>query len=266
MDSVTATGRARRPREFVAVRGPDAADYLQRMVSNDVEALGEGGACEALLLTPKARLIAPLVVLRQGADEFLLLTEPGLGEAVVQTLRRARFAAKVEIEPEAHESWVVLGLEPDGAVVVPTSDYGQDAWEVLDTAPPADELDDRELERLRIEAGTPRWGHELDERVLPAEAGLVDRAVSLSKGCYPGQEPIARLHYRGHANRGLRRLHIEGVDVPPYDAELEHAGKTVGRVTSAVTDGDGVLALGYVRTGVPDDAALAVGGRPARLL
>ena len=116
-------------------------------------------------------------------------------------------------------------------------------------------LDPDELERRRIEAGVPRWGRELDDRVLPAEAGLDATHVSFSKGCYPGQEPIARLHYRGHPNRGLRVLEL--ADVPDYDAELVHEGKVVGRVTSAVRRNDGsVVALAYVRTEVPEDARL----------
>ena len=91
------------------IAGPDAADYLQRMVSNDVEALGDGNACDALLLTAKARVIAPLRIIRRGRDDFLLLTEPELGERVRAELARMRFAAKAEIEPEEHESWLVLG-------------------------------------------------------------------------------------------------------------------------------------------------------------
>jgi tRNA-modifying protein YgfZ len=103
--------------------------------------------------------------------------------------------------------------------------------------------------------------------VLPAEAGLVERAVSLTKGCYPGQEPVARLHHRGHANRGLRLLELEAAEVPPFDAEVRFAGKAVGRVTSAARDHDGrVLALAYVRVEVPDGAELDVGGAAARSL
>src|SRR5436309_3436722 len=107
-----ATGTARvfpRPRAFVRVVGPDAADFLQRMVSNDVEALAPGGACDALLLTPKARVVAPLRVVRRADADFLVSTEPELGEAVRTTFLRARFAAKCEIEPEQHEAWYVLG-------------------------------------------------------------------------------------------------------------------------------------------------------------
>ncbi len=262
---------ARRPRDFVALRGRDAEDYLQRMVSNDVAALAEGASCDALLLTPKARVIAPLRILRRADDDFLLLTEPGLGEVVREHLSRFRFAARVEIEREEHEDHVFLGRDaepPVGALAVPTRDYGVPAVEVLDASPPedADEIGGDELERLRIEAGTPLFGKEVDDRVLPAEAGLVERAVSLTKGCYPGQEPIARLHFRGHANRSLRVLALDG-DVPPeQEAEIRYEGKAVGRVTSAARSNGGVVALAYVRVEVPDDAELEVGDTVGRAL
>ena len=131
---------------------------------------------------------------------------------------------------------------------------------------PAEPVADEELERLRILARTPAWGRELDDRVMPAEAGLEERAISFTKGCYPGQEPVARLHYRGHPNRGLRVLELEGDELPAYDAELSLDGKAVGRITSAVADGDGVLALAYVRREVPDDAVLSHGSRSATQL
>jgi folate-binding protein YgfZ len=240
---------ALRPRSFVRVAGPDAEDYLNRMVSNDVAALGPGEACEALLLTAKARLIAPLVVLRRGHEDFLLLTEPELGERVRAELVRFRFAAKAEIELEEHATHVVFGGEG-----IPTAAYGEPAAEVLDAELEPTVTSD-ELELLRIRAGTPAWGKELDDRILPAEAGLDQRAISFTKGCYPGQEPIARLHYRGHANRGLRVLELGG-DLPSPETELELDGKVVGRITSAARDGDHVVALAYVRREVPEGAKL----------
>jgi folate-binding protein YgfZ len=253
---------ARRPRDFVVVRGPDAAAHLQAMVSNDVEALGPGESCDALLLTPKARVIAPLIVLRRRADDFLLLTELGLGERVRATLTRARFALRCEIELEEHESVLVLG---DGEGIE-THDYGVPAREVLDgRLEPT--MGEDELELLRVRAGTPRYGREIDDRVLPAEAGLEERAIDFEKGCYPGQEPIARQHYRGRVNRSLRVLALDGGELPEYDAELSWEGKVVGRVTSAARDdGDGVVALGYVRVEVPQDAELDLEGRTARPL
>jgi tRNA-modifying protein YgfZ len=232
------------------------------MVSNDVEALEEGGSCDALLLTPKARVIAPLRVLRRGAEDFLLLTEPELGPAVREHLLRTRFAAKAEVELEEHTSSVVFGSEAEG---IPTEDYGEPAVEVLD-AGLKPTLADEQLETMRIQAGTPAWGKEIDERVLPAEAGLVERAVSLTKGCYPGQEPIARLHYRGHANRGLRVLRVDGDGMPDRNAELRDGDKVVGRLTSAARVDGGVVALAYVRAEVPADAELSVGDATARPL
>jgi tRNA-modifying protein YgfZ len=247
-----------RPRDYVRVAGPEAEDFLQRMVSNDIAA----APCEALLLTPKGRVIAPLVVVRRAPADFLLLTEPGLGGAVRESLRRARFAAKVEIESEEHTSTVVFGAVEG----IPNHDYGRAAAELLDDDVPTT-LGGDELEAMRIEAGTPRFGREIDERVLPAEAGLVERAVSFTKGCYPGQEPIARLHYRGHPNRTLRVLRVEGDELPAYDQELVHEGKVVGRVTSSAFRPDGaIVALAYVRREVSDDAELAAGNAKARSL
>jgi tRNA-modifying protein YgfZ len=218
---------AARPRAFVRVAGPDARDYLQRMVSNDVDALGVGESCPALLLTAKARLIAPLVVWRRGEDDYLLLTEPELGETLRTQLTRMRLRARCEIEREEHDSVLVFGGHG-----IATDFPG--AVEVLD-AGIAPTLTGDELELRRIEARVPRWGRELDERVLPAEAGLDETHVSFTKGCYPGQEPIARLHYRGHVNRSLQVVELD--DEP-----------AVERITSSATRPDGsVVALAYVR-------------------
>ena len=198
------------------------------MVSNDVEALAVGDACPALLLTAKARVIAPLVVWRRSEEDFLVLTEPGLGERVRAELVRLRFRARCEIEAEEHESVLVFGGTEGFATDWPG------AREVLESEL-ATTLDRDELELRRIEAGVPRWGHEIDDKILPAEAGLDATHISFSKGCYPGQEPIARLHYRGHANRELRVVELtDGVEVE--------------RVTSEATRPDGSrVALAYVR-------------------
>lgn len=208
------------------------------MVSNDVEALADGEACEALLLTAKARVIAPVRVRRRGADDFLLFTEPELGETVLAHLLRMRLRARCEIEREEHESWQILGGD-----------------EVLDARPEGEEVTNEESERFRIEAGIPRWGREIDERVLPAEAGLDETHISFTKGCYPGQEPVARQRYRGKVNRRLRVLELDGDAAPGTELRLD--GKTVGRITSSVPG----LALGYVRVEVPDDAELELAAK-----
>ncbi len=242
-----------RPRAYVRVRGADAISYLDRMLSNDVPT---EGSADALLLTPKARVIAPVLAWRRGVDDVLLLTEPELGEVVQAHLTRMRFAAKCEVELEQHTSTIVFDGDAAG---IPNRDYGRQAVELLDVEL-APNLSADELDRLRIEAGTPRFGREIDDRVLPAEAGLDARAISFTKGCYPGQEPVARQHYRGKVNRRLRVLEVDG-DPPAAETPVVHDGKEVGRITSAVAG----LALAYVRVSVPDDAVLDVDRRSARL-
>src|SRR5262249_45172923 len=158
------------------------------------------------LLTAKARVIAPVVVWRRGDEDFLLLTEPGLGEPVRALLARMKLRAQCEVEPEEHESVLVFGGEG-----IATDFPG--AVEVLD-AGLEPTLGEEEVELRRIEAGLPRWGHEIDGRILPAEAGLDATHVSFTKGCYPGQEPVARLHWRGHPNRGLRVLELPELPDP----------------------------------------------------
>ena len=271
---------APRPRDIVRVVGPDAESYLNRMLSNDVAQVPVQGSQDALLLTAKARVIAPVRLVRRAVEEFLLLTEPGLGAELARQLLRMRFAAKCEIAVEPHAVTLVLagpgaGWEPPaGTLAAECPDYGVPAWELVDGDAPAGaaSVAPDELERLRIRARTARFGAEIDDRVMPAEAGLIERSINFGKGCYPGQEPVARLHYRGHANRGLRALLIASAGaLPPYDAPVTHDGKEVGRVTSAVAAGPAaapgeVLALAYVRVEVPEDAVFEVAGAAARQL
>src|SRR5205814_6853085 len=135
---------AQRTRAYVRVSGPDAEEFLQRMLSNDVSA----EVCDALLLTPKARVIAPLLVWRRRPDDFLLLTEPNLGETVRSALMRARFAAKCEIEAEEHTSLLVFGVADGLPGELPGT------VEVLDADIDAT-VDEDELERFRIETHVP---------------------------------------------------------------------------------------------------------------
>jgi len=230
-------------RGYVAVTGPEAGDFLERMLSNEVVSLEPGEVRPALLLTPKGRIVAPMRVVREAPEAFLLITEADLAETVASTLLRARFAAKCEIETKPFNGYLQLG----SAEGFRNDEYGVEAYERWGEEE-REAADPAELEALRIEAGAPAWGSELDESVLPAEAGLDETHISFTKGCYPGQEPVARLHYRGHPNRHLRVLDI---DASPGD-EVTYEGKVVGRVTSAVPG----KALAYVRREVPTEARL----------
>jgi tRNA-modifying protein YgfZ len=246
-------------RGYVEVSGRDARDFLERMLSNDVASLEDGEARPALLLTAKGRMIASLRVVRTADEAFLLVTDTSeLAEPVAAALRAARFASRCEIDVRRWEGFVQFGSESDPPAFR-TGDYGTEAWETWREAGAVSEAADAAaLETLRIEAGTPAWGKELDDSILPAEAGLDRTHISFTKGCFPGQEPIARLHHRGHANRRLRR--IEVAEAKP-GSEIVWNDKVVGRVTSAVSG----HALGYVRTEVPDDAVLGIGGEQAKM-
>src|SRR6188474_829845 len=240
MSSAAPNGKVFRvDRGYVEVRGPDAEDFLERMLSNEIAPLEAGSSAQALLLTPKGRIIAPLRAIRTAPDTFVLVTDSSdLAGPVADSLRAARFASRCEIGVRPWAGFVQVGSEPE-APAVRTPDFGVEAWEAWREAP-AEGEDARELEPLRIEAGTPAWGKEIDEAILPAEAGLDETHISFTKGCFPGQEPIARLRHRGHVNRRLRKLDVEAAEVGD---EIVWNDKVVGRVTSAVPG----RALGYVR-------------------
>jgi folate-binding protein YgfZ len=226
------------------------------MVSNDVEAVAPKAGIYALLLTPKARVIADLEIFNPG-EELVLSVPPETAESVLQTLVRARFRKKVELEPV--ERWLVWGGAGEALASLETPAGRLD---LVDQRPAG--ADPEELyEIARIEAGMARFGSEFTTDSMPAEAGLEDRAVSFTKGCYPGQEPVARLHYRGHANRGVRGLQLAD-GLPELGAPVVAGDREVGRVTSvARSPRFGAIGLGVLRREVADGDRVDVGGAVA---
>ena len=153
---------------------------------------------------------------------------------------------------------------PLGALLLATPEAARAAWDAA-IAGGAVPIGAETRETLRIERGLPRFGIDFDGANLPAEAGVVERAISFTKGCYIGQEPVVRLAHRGHANRELRRLQL--AESPELPATLEEDGREVGRLTSSagLPEG-GAAALGYVRRAVADGAELvALDARGGRL-
>lgn len=240
-------------RSCVRASGRDALDYLQSMLTNDLEPVPDGGGVYALLLTPKARVVADMEVFRVG-DDLVLACPPDARDDVVQTLVRARFRKKVEFDPGPEA--VVWG---DGAGALARLDTPAGPVALAAAAPPhPDPLAGWEV--ARVEAGIPRFGVDFDGEMMPAEAGVVDRAISFSKGCYPGQEPVARLHYRGHANRGLRGLRY-AAEPPPPGTPVMVGDRRVGRVgSSARSVRLGPIGLAVLRREVEDGQAVEAGG------
>lgn len=249
-------------RDVVTATGADTEKFLQGQLSQDIKPLAPGESAWSLLLQPQGKVDAWLRVTRLDADTFLLDVDPGYGDAVVTRLQRFLLRTKCELSVA---TWPMVAIRGAGAhgmdisvesgalVVVPAQwpgiegiDLLGEAVQVPDGVPTATEAD---LELLRILCGVPAMGAELDERTIPAEAGIVDRSASFTKGCYTGQELVARIDSRGgNVPRHLRRLTASSVLAPGDSLTVD--GSDVGRVTSAVAVGDAWVGLGYVRRAV----------------
>jgi folate-binding protein YgfZ len=276
------------------VTGPDAADFLQGQVTNDVLALGPGHGCYAALLDPKAHITADMRILSAGPAALWLDTEPETLAAMLAHLRMYKIGRQVEIADRTSERAILSLLGPAAAEVAaratgvpvprPEHDWveaeaGGAAVRAAATAAGVDllgpaaaasrlraalleagavEVGEEAAEVLRVEQGIPRYGVDMDSGNLPGEAGIVERAVSFTKGCYIGQEPVARMYHRGRPNRHLRGLRLEpGVvtGTPLLAGERE-----VGRVTSvAESPRLGPIGLAIVRREVEPGERVAVG-------
>ena len=249
---------------FVRVSGRDAARLLQNVVTSDIDALAVGEGQYGLALTPKGKPIADAWIVREGEDSFVCACEAPAQDDLSAMLRRYRLASRAEIAPVTSalrllERPLAAPVEgwhsgPLGALLLADPATAQAAWDAA-LAESLVPIGGETRETLRIEQGLPRFGVDFDDSNLPAEAGVVERAVSFTKGCYIGQEPIVRLAHRGHANRELRRLRLAAsLELP---ATLLEGERDVGRVTSSpgLPEG-GAAALGYVRSAVADGAAL----------
>ena len=259
-------------RDFVRVAGPDAITFLQGQLSQDVAGLAAGASTWALLLQPQGKVVALLRVLRVADEELVLETDAGFADAVIERLNRFKLRVKADVDPLAWRCLAVRGpaahdLASTGAGTVVTADWpglaGADLVGPSPVPPPgaaAAMIED--YEAVRIEAGIPVMGRDLDDKTIPAEAGVVDRSVSFTKGCYTGQELVARIDSRGgNVPRRLRGLVLAGDASPPPGAVLHDAeGKDVGAVTSvAYSPGLGAtVALAYVRRAVEPPAEVEV--------
>jgi len=258
------------PRDVLRVAGTDAAAYLQGQLSQDVDALPPrlGATTDALLLQPTGKVDALVRLTRWTDGGFLLDVDGGWGEAVRVRLQRFLLRMDVAIEPLP---WRCLALRGPGAHEVETGALGLAAdwpgWsgvDLLGDPPPRPEgvpmADAVDYEAARIEAGVPRMGAELDERTIPGEAGVVERAVSFTKGCFVGQELVARIDSRGgNVPRHLRGLVVAGDEAPPAGAAVVVGDREVGRVTSAArSPAHGPVALAYVGRAVEVPTAVVV--------
>jgi folate-binding protein YgfZ len=273
-----AVGPAQR-RAFLRATGADALDFLHRMSTQDLNRLAVGEAAYAAFLTPRGHLLGAGHVLRREA-EVLLSLAAGEGEGTRVHLEKLVIMDDVLLEDlsDALRALPVFGpVAPGlggGAPRVASARLGAPCVELW--LPPeeaeraraalvaggAEALSEEDLEVLRVLAGVPRHGAELDETRLPMEAGLTRDAISFSKGCYVGQETVMRVTARGHLQRGLVQLALP--PGTPAGAKLLAGGQEVGVVTSAVDGPDGRVGLGYARRAAwPEGTRLATEGGEA---
>lgn len=257
---------------LIWVEGPDAAGFLQGLLTNDVEALAPGRSCRALLLDAKGRVQIDLRVHRDEADAFTLVVAPEAADTAAALLERYHFSERLDLlGPEPSELLTVAGLDGDASeiadLVLEGALPGTTDLVVGDANAVADALglphDPPEaLELARIALGVPRVGVDTGAGTLVQEAALEVVAVSFSKGCYLGQETVARAQHRGRVNRVLRGLRLPAPAAP--GAAVRAGGREVGHVTSAATvPGLGPLALAILRREAEPGAPVEVDGLDA---
>jgi folate-binding protein YgfZ len=288
----------RSERGKLALSGPQAAEFVNGQVTNDVEALAPGTGCYAAFLTPKGKMLGDLRILRTD-EELLLDTERSSLQALFDLLRRATIGWQAELHKRTLETGLLSLAGPRAREVAEADAAGLPAEEhahrvariagvpvrlvaaaggvdvlcdAAATASVADALvargaravDEATGEIARIEAGRPRYGVDLDDTTIPEEAGLNERAVSFAKGCYIGQETVARLHWKGRPNRHLRGLRLSAA--VPSGTPLRLGDREVGRVGSVgVSPRHGPIALALVRREARPGDVLDAGGASAEV-
>ena len=251
-------------RPVVRISGPDRLGWLHSLTSQHLEHLQAGTPVEALVLSPHGHVEHALYLVDDG-DATWAHVEPGTAEALVGYLDSMRFWSKVEVENVSPAYAVVLGPDPVEGAPARAVALGTESFVSRDRLAEvlAGELAGVEaLEALRVAAGRPRLGRETDHRTIPHEVGWIGSAVHLDKGCYRGQETVARVHNLGRPPRRLVLLHLDGSEsvLPGHAEPVLLDERQVGTVTSSARHYElGPIALAVVKRSVPTDAPLVAG-------
>lgn len=265
------------------LRGDDAGEFLNGQVSNDVSSLADGESRYALLLTPKGRLRADMRIARDG-DETIVVASTDHLPTIRHTIDTFRIGYFFSTEDATGEFALIELVGPGSAetlealpvpVVVLDSALGADALvEHSDAAAVVShlqsngipEMSAEQLASARVSAGVPSFGYELDEDTFPAEAGLEGRAVNFEKGCYVGQETVARMHYKGKPNRHLRLLRADSPLVSGTIVTGEDS-RELGKIgTVAPGENGGSLALAILRREGEPGSEVDAGGVAATII
>ncbi len=253
-------------RGVLTVTGPDRLSWLHSLTSQHLTELPAGEWTDALVLSPHGHVEHHLRLVDDGATTWVHV-EPGTASGLASYLDSMRFMLRVEVAV-ATDSWAVLtvlhgsGGTPGEDLFVPRGELAAR----VDRAglPPAGH---DAFEALRVAAGIPRLGFETDHRSIPHELGWIGPAVHLDKGCYRGQETVARVHNLGRPPRRLVLVHLDGTqeNLPPPHTPVEVDGRAVGFLGTAVHHAElGPIALAVIKRSTPDDAHLMIAGMAAK--
>ena len=268
-------------RGVLRITGEDRLSWLHSLTTQDIEHLAPGQTAQALVLSPQGHIEHHLTVADDGTALWAHV-EPGTAEALLAFLQSMRFLLRVD-PADVTGDFAVLTRKgpataaepPEGTVVTMADSFGTDmivARDRLRDISARLEQDGVRLaglaayEALRIEAHRPRLGFDTDHKTLPHEVGWIDTAVHLDKGCYRGQETVARVHNLGHPPRRLVFLHLDGSEdrLPAHGDPVTADDAAVGFTGSVARHFElGPIALGLIKRTVPVDAALRAGGVPA---
>jgi len=243
-------------RDVVVIAGPDRLTWLHSLTSQAFESLQPGVWTAALVLSPQGHVEHHFTGVDDGTA-FTAWTEPGTGEALVAFLEKMKFWSDVTVSLATD---LAVVWRPSGYLMVPRDQLTTFAQ----AAGPAAGL--WAFEALRIARGEPRFGVDTDHRTIPNEVGWIGSAVHMDKGCYRGQETVARVHTLGRPPRRLTLLHLDGSEnrLPPVGADLMLGEKSVGFVGSSARHHElGPIALALVKRNVDLGAELLVDGMPA---
>lgn len=270
---------ARILRDLVVVEGDDAATYLQGQLSQDVAGLAVGGSAPAFVLAPQGKVEGWGRVHRTAADRFEIDVDAGAGAAWQARLTRFLLRTKAAVTVAEGVPVIEVRGAPVEGGLAPLAPHltGADVvgWEGAGPPPGTPEgtvvIDHEAREALRIRAGVPAWGSEIDADTIPATLGqwAIDASVSFTKGCYTGQELVARIDSRGgHVPRRLVAVVLAAGPVPAPGTAVEVGGEPVAEVTSSAPDGAGAVALAFLPRSVElgaEPVAATVAGAPAEV-
>jgi tRNA-modifying protein YgfZ len=272
-------------RGVVRITGPDRLSWLHSLTTQQLDGLAPGAAAQALVLSPNGHVEHHLTLTDDGTATWLHV-EPGTAAALVEFLESMRFMLRVEVADVSGDHAVLSVLGPAAGDIAAGLDgvrasVNPGSFGTIDLIVARDRLADAAgdlvrrgaaaagmwaFEALRIAAHVPRFGLDTDHRTIPHEVGWIEAAVQLTKGCYRGQETVARVHNLGHPPRRLVFLSLDGSEdrLPGHGDPVELDGTTVGFTGSAARHYElGPIGLALVKRTVPVEATLLAGGVPA---